>query len=156
MAVVFFCACNTGGLSAEEKREFEALERAFATHASSPSEDRTIRLHELEDVPVKSIRMQQLKDVCVASRKAFRNSERLVDKIRAEASELETLITEAKARAVQGEEFDAGLKTKLENLSQSANASKLDLDKEMVKAEQLLASCQKNRIAIRALIIENR
>jgi hypothetical protein len=156
MAVLFLFACKAGGLSTEEKREFEALERALATHASSPAEDRAIRLQELEDITVKTSRMKNLKDVCLTSRRAIQNSEQLVDKIKAETLALEMLITEAKARAINGEKLDAGQTAKLENLSKTANASKLELDSEMTKAEQLLNSCQKNRIAIRALIIENR
>lgn len=156
--ICLFCffACNADGLTTEEKRDFEALESALATHASSPAEDRAIRLQEVEDVLVKSIRMRDLKEVCLGSRKALQKSERLVDKIKAETLELETLIIEAKARAITGEPFDAGQTTKIENLSKTANTSKLELDREMAKAAELLDSCQKTRIAIRALIIEKR
>jgi hypothetical protein len=156
LAVFFLFGCNTGGLSNDEKREFEALDSALATHASSPAEDRAIRLHELEDVIVKTTRMKNLKDICLSSRKAIHNSEQLVDKIKAETLELEMLITEAKARAINGKELDAGQRSKIETLSKTANAAKLELDTEMTRAEQLLDSCQKNRFAIRALIIENR
>ncbi len=156
MAVLFLFACNAGGLSTEEKREFEALESALATHGSSPAEDRAIRLQELEDMTVKTTRMKNLKEMCLASRRSIHNSEQLVDKIKAETLELEMLITEAKARAKNGETLDAGQTAKLESLSKTANASKLELDTEMSKAEQLLDSCQKNRIAMRALIIKNR
>jgi hypothetical protein len=156
MGVLFFLSCQSGGLSTEEKREFEALEKALATHGTSASEDRPIRLQELEDVQVHSPRMQQLKEVCLASRKTLLRSERLVDKIKADAMELETLIAEARARAAQGEVIDAGQKTALKDLSDTANTSKSELDREMAKAKEFLDSCQKNRFAFRALIIENR
>ena len=150
-----FAACRSDGLTRPEKQEFEAIDRALASYASSPLEDRPIRLQELEDIGVNTPRMTILKAACLDARKALLQSEQLIQKIKVDTRELETSITSMKDHQVAGTDADGGLLEKIAGLSRTANATKLELDKAMAEAERLLASCQKNRIATRALVIEN-
>jgi hypothetical protein len=151
--VLLVLGCGSQGFSKEERRDFDALERAIHSISSAPSEDRTIRLKELEAVPVESERLKRIKTLCFQSHRAFQNAEVSLGRAKGQTQKIENMIIEARAQKKMGRELTREQLEEIKNTSEIATSSIGKVTEALNKAEKLVASCERERVNLRTLLM---
>ncbi len=144
-------ACNSSGVSENERREFRELERAINALAMAHPEDQGIRLKEMEEVQVNTVHGKEIKDHCVSSYRAFNEANELLAKARAKTREVEVATSEAQALKRIGEEISKEREAALKEMNRSAASSLSAVTASLDNAEKLIDVCEKKRSAFREL-----
>ncbi len=153
LLIVFgVCACNSRGVSDDERREFRALEQALGSLVMAHPEDRGIRLQEVEETKVTVDRIRQLKDLCVSSYRAFDQANQLLLGAKAKTEKAEQAMAKARALSAAGEEITDAGKTDLREMSRAAGEALEAVNTSLDRAEKLVARCEKQRRVLRDLI----
>ena len=151
-AVPLLLACSSGGPSAEERREFTALERSLRALSAAPLEDRPIRLEELDAVSIRSPRVRKIKTLCTAAYRSFGTASEKLDVARTRTREVEAEVRRAQAREADGGVMTPAQQTALAGLSSSATSALDGADRALDEAEELVRSCEERRDAFRATL----
>lgn len=153
--LVAVTAVACGYRPSQERREFDALERALGSLASAPDEDRKIRLKELESVSVQTERMQHLKSLCVEAFQNFEKATGLLSRARETTQKTESLMAGIRERRGDGGAPLTGHEeSEVLRVAKEAARSLQAVDDALDRAETLVNSCEQRRGELRRLLAE--
>jgi hypothetical protein len=155
LAPFFIVACNSEDQSTAERRDFAKLERALGDLSAALPEDRTMRLEELQEIPVNSGRLKKLKNTCMSSYREFNDSNRLLVQARTDTRTAEAKMEELKNETKDGGTLAPEQIDQLRKISAAAGKSLSAVSVSLDRAEKLVGGCEKQRQVLRALITAN-
>ena len=151
-ALLLATACGCDGLSRNEKKEFMEVTRAIDALAGAHERDRGVRLEQLVDIQTDTARITTLKKSCAASYQSFQNATRLLASARKKTAKTEAAVAKLRKAKKRGRTIEIADEDEIKKLSEGTARSLEDVNRELNKAESLIAKCEEERKALELLI----
>lgn len=151
-ALLLATAWGCDGLSSDEKKEFMEVTRALDALAGTHERDRGVRLEELENIQTDTARISALKKNCAASYQSFQNATRLLANARNKTAKTEAAVAKLREAKKTGRAIKITEEDEIKKLSEGTARSLEDVNRELNKAESLIAKCEEDRKVFELLI----